>query len=137
MNRIQLAALAVSTLAGWAGLPSSHDATRHLECSDIRATAAVAGEEFGQEQANAHLGDRDAMFRLAQMFRQGSNGAPRDEAMMVSWLRQASELDHKVASYQLYLHYLDRGLDRYAIHYEKLALRQGYVIPPRLDPRRG
>jgi hypothetical protein len=44
---------------------------------------------------------------------------------------------HPVASYRLYRHYLDRGLDRDAVRYEALAVRQGYVIPPRLDPRRG
>jgi TPR repeat protein len=99
--------------------------------------AGNGDEEFRREQAKALSGDRDAMFRVAQMFRQGSNGVTRDEGRMVAWLRQASERDHKVASYQLYLHYVDRGLDRHAIHYEKLALRQGYVLPVRLDPRRG
>ena len=102
-----------------------------LQGDEINATAATRGEEFPREHAKALAGDRDAMFRIAQMFRRGSNGAPRDEVRMVSWLRQASNLDHSAASYQLYQHYLNRGLDRQAVHYEKLALRQGYTIPAR------
>ena len=153
MNRPLLAALALSTFAGCASVPPTPEATGSIpnrttsfearagtasdRIFDARDAARNGDEEFRREQAKALSGDRDAMFRVAQMFREGSNGVTRDEGRMVSWLRQASERDHKVASYQLYLHYVDRGLDRQAIHYEKLALRQGYVLPARLDPRRG
>jgi len=165
MKRTLLAALALSTFAGCTALPTAPagtdsgpgqmtsslvaragtvlerffnpQAAPQPQGADVHATAAAGEEEFRREHAKALAGDRDAMFRMAQMYRQGSNGVAQDEVRMVSWLRQASAQDHKVASYQLYLHYLDRGLDRQAVHYEKLALRQGYVIPPRLDPRRG
>lgn len=56
---------------------------------------------------------------------------------MVRWLRHASELDNAYASYQLYLHYLARGLDRDAVRYENRAVRHGFIPPPRLDNRRG
>lgn len=165
MNRPLLAALALSTFAGCTSVPPTPEATgsstpNRTTSFEARAGTASdrifegepgpqvqakyahdpAGHEdgaFRREQTKALSGDREAMFRIAQMFRQGSNGVTRDEGRMVSWLRQASEQGHKVASYQLYLHYVDRGLDRHAIHYEKLALRQGYVLPERLDPRRG
>ena len=102
-----------------------------LQGDEVNATAATRGEEFSRERAKALAGDRDAMFRVAQMFRRGSHGLPRDEVKMVSWLRQASDLGHGAASYQLYQHYLYRGLDRQAVHYENLAVRQGYTIPAR------
>lgn len=92
---------------------------------------------FLNSQARALEGDKDAAFRVAQMFREGSNGVPRDERRMVRWLRHASELENAYASYQLYLHYLARGLDRDAVRYENRALRQGFIPPPRLDHRRG
>jgi TPR repeat protein len=92
---------------------------------------------FRTEQARALQGDKDAALRVAYMFREGTNGVPRDERRMVRWLRHASELNNASASYQLYLHYLARGLDRDAVRYENRALRQGYVPPPRLDHRRG
>lgn len=92
---------------------------------------------FRNTQAKALDGDKDAALRVAQMFKEGSNGVPRDERRMVRWLRHASELDNAFASYQLYLHYLARGLDRDAVRYENRALRQGFIPPPRLDNRRG
>ena len=161
MKRTLLATLVLTTFAGCAGLPATRDTTGtpasssnqttsfaaqtgtaldrifQSQAAHAQPTAAGSNEEFRTDHAKALAGDRDAMFRMAQMFRDGSGGMPRDEVKMVSWLRQASQLDHKGASYQLYQHYLDRGLDRHAIHYEKLALRQGYVLPSRLDPRRG
>ena len=108
-----------------------------LESLDARLESQGGDAKFRALQASAFEGDRDAMVELAQVFGQGSNGVARDEHMMVQWLRRASELDHPAASYQLYLHYLSRGLDRDAVRYENLAKRQGYVLPPRLDPRRG
>ena len=164
MNRTLLATLAMSTFAGCASLSPTPEATgsdpnqtvsivaragtasdrifkgepaAHVQANYAHVPAWNGDEEFRREHAKALSGDRDAVFRVAQIFRQGSNGVTPDDVKMVSWLRHASEQDHKVASYQLYLHYLDRGLDRQAIHYEKLALRQGYVLPARLDPRRG
>lgn len=92
---------------------------------------------FRIQQARALEGDSDAALRVAYMFKDGLNGLPRDERRMVRWLRHASELDNASASYQLYLHYVARGLDRDAVRYENRALRQGYVPPPRLDHRRG
>ncbi len=103
----------------------------------IEGDPGIGDVAFRTEQSRALQGDKDSAFRVAQMFRDGSNGVQRDEGKMVRWLRHASELDNGVASYQLYLHYLNRGLDRDAVRYENRALRQGFIPPPRLDPRRG
>jgi TPR repeat protein len=103
----------------------------------IQAEPGIGDAVFRSAQASALEGDKNAAYRVALMFREGSNGAPRDERRMVRWLRHASELDHGMASYQLYLHYVARGLDREAVRYENRALRQGFVPPPRLDARRG
>jgi len=103
----------------------------------MQAEAGIGDSAFRTAQAQALEGDGEAAYRVALMFREGAHGVPRDERRMVRWLRHASELDHGVASYQLYLHYLHRGLDRDAVRYENRALRQGFIPPPRLDPRRG
>lgn len=97
----------------------------------------MGDRHFGAAYALALTGDRDAMFAVARLFGGGAHGVARDERAMVEWLQRASRLEHAGASYQLYLHYLDRGMDRDALRYEALALRQGYVLPARLDPRRG
>ena len=103
----------------------------------MQAETGFGDSAFQDDQAKALEGDKDAALRVALMFRGGSNGVPRDERRMVRWLRHASELDNAYASYQLYLHYLARGLDRDAVYYENRALRQGFIPPPRLDNRRG
>src|SRR5687768_161497 len=93
----------------------------------LHAESGFGDADFRNAQARALEGDRNAAYRVALMFREGSNGVPRDERRMVRWLRHASELDNGAASYQLYLHYLARGLDRDAVRYENRALRQGFV----------
>jgi TPR repeat protein len=98
---------------------------------------ATGDDRFRTHYAMALTGDRDAMVEVARVYARGSNGLARDERLMVEWLRQASERRHAGASYLLYLYYLERGMDRDALRYEALALRQGYVLPARLDPRRG
>ena len=103
----------------------------------MQAESGIGDADFRTAQARALEGDKNAAYRVALMFREGSNGVPRDERRMVRWLRHASELDNGMASYQLYLHYLARGLDRDAVRYENRALRQGFIPPPRLDARRG
>lgn len=99
--------------------------------------AGCASAQRVPEAAGAAAGDADAMVRVADMYRRGAEGVPRDETHMVYWLRKASEADHGAASYQLYLHYLHRGLDREAVHFENRAIRQGYPLPQRIDYRRG
>ena len=103
----------------------------------MQAEAGMGDTAFRAEQVKALEGDGHAAYRVALMFKEGSHGVPRDERRMVRWLRHASEIDNGVASYQLYLHYLHRGLDRDAVRYENRALRQGFIPPPRLDARRG
>ena len=148
-----LVVLAVVSLSGCASAPQSVSGfTGSLKSLAQRvgfgAGAAPAPTEtvqakapgddyFHAQYALALRGDRDAMVEVARIYGRGSNGIARDDRAMVEWLRQASAMRHAGASYQLYLHYLERGMDRDAVRYEQLALRQGYVLPARLDPRRG
>lgn len=98
----------------------------------------VAGDaDFKADQAKALDGDKDAAYRLAQMFRNGSNGVVKDERRMVQWLRHASELRNGIASYELYLYFRDRGIDREAVRYDNLSCALGYSTPQRLGNSRG
>lgn len=112
-------------------------AEAQLEREEIRPETRLGDAAFRSEQARALAGDANAAMRVARMYAEGSNGVPRDERTMVLWLKHASLLDHAGASYQLYLYYLARGLDRDAVRYERRAVRQGYTLPVRLDNRRG
>jgi TPR repeat protein len=108
-----------------------------LKRNQVSADTGIGDGEFRKEQEKALAGDRDAALRVAQMFKSGSNGVPRDDKRMTQWLLHASSLNNGAASYQLYLHYLDLRLDRDAVFFENRAVEQGFTPPPRLDPRRG
>jgi hypothetical protein len=103
----------------------------------VQAETNIGDAEFRADQAKALDGDKDAAYRVGQMFANGTNGVPRDERRMVQWMRHAAELKNGIAAYQLSLHYRNRGLDREAVRYENLAREHGYTPPPRLDTRRG
>ena len=152
MKKHLLAVLAASALVGCAVAPQPTAGFTQSIMSLVQrvsagvrpapAQAAPVYTEFGDEHfraeyAMALAGDRDAMVELARMYGRGSNGVARDERAMIGWLRHASQMQHANASYLLYLYYLERGMDRDALRYEALALRQGFVLPARLDPRRG
>jgi TPR repeat protein len=108
-----------------------------LKSTELHPDLGIGDKAFREDQVAGLNGDKDAALRVAHMFRQGTHGVPRDERKMVQWLRRASDLSNGSASYELYQYYLGRGLDRAAVRFEKRALEQGYVPPPRLDPRRG
>ncbi|MDB5866737.1 MAG: hypothetical protein JWO70_4543 [Betaproteobacteria bacterium] len=108
-----------------------------LKRNQVSAASDVGDAEFRKEQDRGLAGDKDAALRVAQMYKSGSNGVPRDERRMLQWLLHASSLNNGAASYQLYQHYLDLKLDRDAVFFENRAVEQGFTPPPRLDPRRG
>jgi len=116
---------------------SNDDDPLSLKATPLHADLGIGDRAFREDQAGALNGDKDAALRVAQMFEKGSNSVPRDERRMLQWLHRASDLNNGSASYELYRYYLRRGLDRTAVRYEKRALEQGFVPPPRLDPRRG
>ena len=93
--------------------------------------------QFQEDQKKALDGDKDAAYRVAGMFREGTQGVPKDERKMVQWLRHASELKNGIASWELYLYYLGRGLDRDSVRYFNLATEQGYTPPPTVSKTRG
>ena len=116
---------------------ASDDDPLSLKVTPLHADLGIGDRDFRVDQAGALNGDKDAALRVARMFETGSNAVPRDERRMLQWLHRASDLKNGNASYELYRYYLGRGLDRTAVRYEKRALEQGFVPPPRLDPRRG
>ena len=116
---------------------TTHDDGLSLKRTELHPDVGIGDMQFRTDQASALNGDKDAALRVARMFQRASNSVPRDERRTVLWLRRASDLNNGPASYELYLYYLERGLDREALRYEKRALDQGFVPPPRLDPRRG
>jgi TPR repeat protein len=108
-----------------------------LKRNQVTAANDIGDGDFRREQARGLEGDREAALRVAQMFRTGSNGVPKDETRMLQWLLHASSLNNGAASYQLYQYFLQQKLDRDAVYFENRAIDQGFTPPPRVDPRRG
>jgi TPR repeat protein len=107
-----------------------------LKRNQVSAATGMGDGEFRKEQDKGLGGDREAALRVAQMFKTGSNGVPKDERRMLQWLLHASLLNNGPASYQLYQYYLEQKLDREAVYFENRAIEQGFTPPPRVDPRR-
>jgi hypothetical protein len=103
----------------------------------VQIERGVGDADFQSDHAKALDGDKDAAFRIAKMFRDGTNGVPRDIDKMVQWLRHASELKNGIASYELYLHYRDRQIMREEVRYLQRAREQGYTPPQTVSNVRG
>lgn len=108
-----------------------------LRQNKVNASADIRDAVFQADQTQGLQGDGAAALRVAEMYRTGANGAPKDERLMVQWLLHASSLNNGAASYQLYRHFVEQKLDRDAVFFENRALEQGFIPPARIDPRRG
>ena len=105
MNRLAVVVL-TTTLAGgcaWlypaAGPPIPDSAWQPAPAPAMPVQEADLGDSlFKAEQALGLEGDAEAAYRVAQMFRHGHHGVPRDERRMIQWLHHASELEHGAAS---------------------------------------
>ena len=107
-----------------------------LRQNRVEVDNSVGDSAFRADQAKGAAGDADAALRVAEMYRRGAGGVPHDERKMLQWLLHASALNNAAASYQLYQYFLLLRLDREAVFFENRAISQGYILPPRLDPRR-
>lgn len=81
-------------------------------------------------------GDKDAAYRIALMYRQGTHGLAKDPLRSTQWLRVAAELGNGRASWDVANIYNRDGEMAEAARFEAKAVRDGFVIPPRL-PNRG
>src|SRR5687767_2272235 len=79
-----------------------------LKRNQVSAASDIGDGEFRKEQQKGLGGDREAALRVAQMFKTGANGVPKDERRMLQWLLHASSLNNGAASYQLYQYFLEQ-----------------------------
>lgn len=84
----------------------------------------------------AMRGNKDAAYRVARMYRQGSHGLANDPQRSTQWLRIAAELGNGRASWEVANIYNREGAMAEAAKFEAKAVRDGFRIPPRL-PNRG
>ena len=104
-------------------------------------TSEVLEEPTGNVPYRAELmralrGDKDAAYRVATMYRQGSHGLSRDPLRTMQWLRIAAELGNGRASWEVANIYNRDGAMAEAARFEAKAVRDGYRIPRQM-PNRG
>lgn len=80
--------------------------------------------------------DKDAAYRIGLMYRKGTHGLAKDPLRSTQWLRVAAELGNGRASWEVANIYNRDGEMAEAARFEAKAVRDGFVIPPRL-PNRG
>jgi TPR repeat protein len=80
--------------------------------------------------------DKNAAYRIGLMYRQGTHGLAKDPLRSTQWLRVAAELGNGRASWEVANIYNRDGEMAEAARFEAKAVRDGFVIPPRL-PNRG
>lgn len=91
---------------------------------------------YRADLVQAMRGDKDAAYRVALMYRQGSHGLPKNPQRSAQWLRLAAELGNGRASWEVANIYNRDGAMADAARFEAKAVRDGFRIPPRL-PNRG
>lgn len=84
----------------------------------------------------AMRGDKDAAYRVSEMYRLGSHGLAKETLRSTQWLRIAAELGNGRASWEVANIYNRDGAMAEAARFEAKAVRDGFRIPPRL-PNRG
>lgn len=127
----------VRNVGGTSGSEPMMTFQERLDKNPIEQDHRNADTDFRKHQAAALEGNAESALRVADMYAKGSNGVPQSEQRMLQWLLHASALNNGTASYRLYQYYLAKGLDRDAVFFENRAVGQGFVLPTRLDPRRG
>lgn len=110
-------------------------ATRIAQLS-LDAIDDPAGDgEYRVNLTSAMRGEGDAAYAVATMYRQGTNGLPRDERRQEQWLYVAGELGRGDASWQLAEIYNRKGMVVEAARFEAKARATGYRVPARLPSK--
>jgi len=91
--------------------------------------------EYQRELVGAVRGAHAAAFKVAQMYRDGSNGLPQNTLRFSQWLRFAAELGNGVASWEVATLFNYAGRIGDAAHYEAKAIEFGYTPTKRLPTR--
>jgi hypothetical protein len=88
------------------GKPKSPTATAENKSKQTNPSSAAAEPAIKREIRQAENGNVDAQYSLGIRFLKG-NGADKNPAKAVEWIRKAAEQDHAGAQYQLAIMYRD------------------------------
>ncbi|MDO8787712.1 MAG: hypothetical protein Q7J42_06545 [Sulfuritalea sp.] len=87
------------------------------------------------ELIQAMRGSKDSAYRIAKMYQKGTHGLTKDSHRTEQWMRIAAELGLGKASWEVANIYNRDGQMADAAKFETRAVRDGFVIPPRVPNR--
>lgn len=87
--------------------------------------------DYREDFARALRGDKDAALRVAERYRTGKSGIPRNDRRYEQWLRIATELGNGIASWALYEYYNEVGGQDRAARFRKRAIEELGYRPPK------
>ncbi|MDO8789129.1 MAG: hypothetical protein Q7J42_13750 [Sulfuritalea sp.] len=111
---------------------------------DIQRSVGLSGDLFDDAVGDSGYrdclvktlhGDKDAAYRIALAFKDGTLGVEASTRRTEQWLRFSAELGNALASWALAESYNNSGLMADAARFEKRALELGYQPPVRLANR--
>ena len=117
------------------GARQALEAQRAAELSSDALQDAGGDAAYGGDLRTALRGDKDSAYRIALMYRHGTNGLDKALRRAEQWLRFAAELGNATASWEVAQIYSGRGQQGEAAHYEHRAVELGFRPPPRLSNR--
>jgi TPR repeat protein len=119
-------------------LDSARKTKRLLERSDIRLyrgdfVVGRAPAAVYEDVRKAALADKEAAWRIAEVYREADGDRETNAARYIGWLQYAAALGNGPASYELSLYYRKADQPALAAPYEARAEELGFKPPPGLD----
>lgn len=95
----------------------------------------TGNQAYRGELIRAMRGSKDSAYRVAKMYQKGTQGLPKNPRRTEQWMRIAAELGLGKASWEVANIYNRDGKMAEAAKFETRAVRDGFVIPPRVPNR--
>ncbi|MCX7149901.1 MAG: hypothetical protein NTY05_10915 [Rhodocyclales bacterium] len=95
----------------------------------------TGNQAYRDELIQAMRGSKESAYRVAKMYQKGTQGLPKDPHRTEQWMRIAAELGLGKASWEVANIYNRDGQMADAAKFETRAVRDGFVIPPRVPNR--
>lgn len=117
------------------GARKAFQAQQEAKLSTDAIEEPTGNQAYHDELIQAMRGNKDSAYRVAKMYGKGTQGLPKDPHRTEQWLRIAAELGLGKASWEVANVYNRNGQMADAAKFEARAVRDGFVIPPRIPNR--
>jgi len=117
------------------GAQKAFRAQQEAKLSSDAIEESTGNHGYRGELIQAMRGSKDSAYRIAKMYQKGTHGLPKDSHRTEQWMRIAAELGLGKASWEVANIYNRDGQMADAAKFETRAVRDGFVIPPRVPNR--